>query len=161
MFYRARQFWQAIFPRINSEELNWALNKLPPTAASLFMQQSLTEQRHAIDVAYDLWLTHAEYPNLIIAALLHDCGKSRYPLNVWERIYIVLLQRAPLKARERLLQSRPLFSSPLRTALDHPIWGATLALELGLDDEIIALIQYHHNPRTPLGRLLYEADNRH
>lgn len=161
MIYRIRQFWQALLPKISSQELQWAFDILPAPTIPLFLGQSLTEQRHALDVTLDLWSAELNNHNLLIAALLHDCGKSKNPLKVWERIYIVLLQRAPRKTWDFLLGSYPFLSSPLRTAQDHPKWGAELALNYGLDVEIVELIQHHHFPRTWEGRQLYEADNRH
>lgn len=161
MIYRIRQFWQALNPRVSNQELQWALDILPTSAIPLFLDQSLTEQRHALDVALDLWSTAPKNHNLLIAALLHDCGKSRNTLKVWERIYIVLLQRAPRKVWNALLVAYPFLSSPLRTAQDHPTWGAELVRNKGLDREIVELIHDHHFPMTWEGRLLYEADNRH
>lgn len=160
MIYRIHQFRQALRPEIRSEELHWAFDILPPTAIQLFLRQSLAEQRHALDVALDLW-SGSRDRNLIIAALLHDCGKSMSPLNLIARIYIVVLQRAPRKTWDFLLRLSPFFSSPLRTAQEHPIWGAELTHGLGLDAEIVELILNHHSPKTQKGRLLYEADNRH
>jgi HD-like signal output (HDOD) protein len=160
MIYRIHQFYQALRPKIGSEELQWAFDLLPPPAIQLFLRQSLAEQRHALDVALDLW-SGSKDRNLIIAALLHDCGKIKSPLNLLARIYIVVLQRTPRKTWDFLLHSYPFFSSPLLTAQEHPAWGAELALELGLDSEIVELILNHHFPKTQKGRLLYVADNRH
>ena len=161
MIYRIRQFWYALRPKINSNELRWAQSILPTSAFSLFINQSMPEKRHALDVAKDLFLSHPNDPNLLIAAFLHDCGKSQNALKLWERIYIVLLQKAPRKTWSLLLRSHSVLSSPLRTAQEHPIWGAEMARNAGLNEEIVQLILNHHNPKTSEGQLLYEADNRH
>lgn len=161
MLYRIRQFRHAIFPKIKSEELQWAISLLPSCSVPLFKAQSPPEQRHALDVALDLWGSGVKTPHLLIAALLHDCGKTKYPLKVWERITIVLLQKAPQRIWNYLLHSSSLFSAPLRTAQEHPHWGAEMASEIGLDPLVVELIREHHTPSSQEGYLLSAADNRH
>jgi putative nucleotidyltransferase with HDIG domain len=161
LFYRIKQFWHALCPLIHPEELDWVQRILPVCALPLFFNQSLPERRHAIDVAMDLSLSYPEKHNLLIAALLHDCGKSQYKLKIWERIYIVLLQKASRKIWNLLLCSRPMLSCPLRTAQEHARWGAKMVQDIGLENEIVQLILYHHDPKTRDGQLLYDADNRH
>lgn len=168
MFYRVRQFYQAFFPQITSKDLLLVHSFLPEAAVPLFKSQSLADQRHALDVAFDL--KHIpnnqnlnQNRNLIIAALLHDCGKTCYPLKIWQRVYIVLCARLPKNIQEFLLDLdylRP-FSMPLRLASEHPYWGADLAYEAGLNDEVVQLIRRHHTPHSDLEKLLYWADNRH
>ncbi|HHY26850.1 MAG TPA: HD domain-containing protein [Desulfitobacterium dehalogenans] len=161
MFYRVHQFWKAIHPIIREEELEWAISLLPPHSLPLFQAQPLPEQRHALDVALDLWDSGIRDSYLLIAALLHDCGKTRYPLKVWERITIVLLQKGPRKIWNTLISSHFPISAPLRAAEAHPAWGAEMALEIGLDPHIVELIGEHHTPHSQEGYLLYLADNRH
>lgn len=160
MLYRVHQFWQALHPTIKKEELEWALSLLPACAVPLFKSQPLPEQRHALDVALDLWDSSIQDSHLLIAALLHDCGKCRHPLKVWERIFIVLLQKAPSQLWNALASSQSSISILLQTAEEHPHWGAIKALEIGLDPEIAKLIREHHNPNSEAGYLLYLADNR-
>lgn len=161
MFYRVHQFWQALHPTIKNAELEWAFSLLPAVAIPLFKAQPLPEQRHSLDVALDLWACGVRDRHLLIAALLHDCGKIRYPLKIWERSFIVLLQMAPRKVWNNLARSHSPFSVILQTAEDHPQWGAEKALEVGLDPEIVELIREHHTPHSEAGKLLYMADNRH
>jgi len=54
MIYRLRRFLRTLFPHIQDRELAWARSLLPGEAWSLFRKQSLSEQRHALDVAKDL-----------------------------------------------------------------------------------------------------------
>ncbi|MGE4273142.1 MAG: HD domain-containing protein [Desulfitobacterium sp.] len=161
MLYRVRQLYYAIYPRIKTEELEWAMSLLPPCSLPLFEGQSLPEQRHALDVALDLHTSGIQVSHLLVAALLHDCGKIKHPLKMWERIAIVLLQKLPQQIWEHIESSQSPLSLSLRTAHAHPSWGAELAQEFGLDPHIIELIREHHHPHSKEGRLLYEADNRH
>jgi putative nucleotidyltransferase with HDIG domain len=161
MLYRMRQFWQALHPVIQQKELEWAYNILPVYSLSLFTSQPLPEQRHALDVALDLWQGGVRDSQLLIAALLHDCGKTKAPLKIWERVFIVLLQKAPAKVWYLLTESDKPFLAFLHTAVKHPEWGAEMASSVGLEPEIVELIREHHSPKSEKGKLLYEADNRH
>jgi hypothetical protein len=166
MFYRVHQFIRAAFPQIDPSEITWALDNLPPEACSLFLKQSRSEQRHAIDVAHSVMkeknsLTLLNFHNLLAAALLHDCGKSKVGNRLWHRVFIVLLQKMPQPIWSRLERSHTVFATPLKTASRHAIWGGSLAQRAGLNPMICRLIHEHHSPKTELGRILEDADNAH
>jgi len=166
MFYRVHQFIRAIFPHLDSSEITWALDHLPPEAGSLFLKQSLSEQRHAVDVAQSLMdeknsLTLSDLQDLLTAALLHDCGKSRVHIHLWHRVFIVLMQQMPPSIWSRLERSHTVFATPLKTASQHANWGGDLAQKAGLKPLICRMIHEHHRPRTELGRILESADNAH
>lgn len=166
MFYRVHQFIKIIFFDIDSSEITWALDNLPPEACSLFLKQSRSEQRHALDVAQSLMkekntLTLSNFQNLLVAALLHDCGKSKVYNCLWLRVFIVLMQKMPQSIWSRLERSHTVFAKPLKTASQHAIWGADLAQRAGLNPMICLLIHEHHSPKTELGRILESADNAH
>ena len=166
MFYRVHQFIHATFPHIDSSEITWALHNLPPAARSLFLKQSLSEQSHAVDVAQSLMkeknsLTLSSFQNLLAAALLHDCGKSKVSNRLWHRVFIVLMQKMPQSIWSRFERSHTVFATPLKTSSQHAIWGANLAQRAGLNPVICLLIHEHHNPKTELGRILESADNAH
>lgn len=168
MFYRFLQFYHGLFPKISSADQQLAQSFLAGSSLFLFKKQSLADQRHALDVAIDLlqnqaYLSFPQKRILIQAALLHDCGKTRYPLKLWQRVYIVLCTKLPHKTHEflsRLDKYRSL-SLPLTLAQQHPKWGAELASQAGLTEDVIELIRTHHAPDSEIGKLLYIADNRH
>jgi HD-like signal output (HDOD) protein len=168
MFYRFQQFYRGLFPTISSEEQELAYSFLSRESLSLFNKQSLADQRHALDVATDLlqnqvYLSFPQRRILIQAALLHDCGKTCYSLKLWQRVYIVLSAKLPSPVQEfliRLEQCKSL-SMPLTLAQKHPEWGALLAAQAGLEQDVIELIRTHHSPFSEAGKLLYDADNRH
>lgn len=164
MLYRVHQFLQALVPqKLRPAEVDWIQNLLPPKAIPLFFAQTLADQRHALDVTLDLSSLppYSSSRNLLIAALLHDCGKSRHPLKIWERVYIVLAQKLPKNLWNALLHFPSFLANPLQVAENHPLWGAELAHQAGLDPEIVELIRNHHCPQSPEERLLNRVDNRH
>ncbi|KGP76917.1 phosphohydrolase [Desulfosporosinus sp. Tol-M] len=166
MFYRVHQFIKAISSKIDSSEITWALNSLPPEAGSLFLKQSRSEQRHALDVAQSIMkeqpaLSVSNYQNLLAAALLHDCGKSKIGNRLWHRVFVVLMQKMPQPIWSRLERSHTVFATPLKTASQHAILGCNLAREAGLNPVICLLIYEHHYPKTELGRILESSDNTH
>lgn len=166
MIYRILQFAHTIFPHLNRQEVKWALKHLSPKASILFLQQSLADQRHAIDVTQSI--IKAKHPiliddfkNLITAALLHDCGKSIVFIHLWERVFIVLIQITPHSLRSRIEHGLSRFSFPLKVDTRHALWGSYLAEQAGLNPEVCQLIRDHHKPRNNLGRFLEQADNKH
>lgn len=162
MFYRVKQFLQALYPRITPVELQYVQQTVPPEALPLFLSQSVAEQRHALNVVKHLaaWksLTSDEYLTLVLAALFHDCGKSWVGIKLWERVFIVLADQAPCWLKPTITRSH-LFAHPLQIASQHADWGCDLAQASGLPPLVCYLIQEHHHPTTALGRLLQKADN--
>lgn len=164
MLYRIKQFWHALFPRIRSWEQAYLKQHIPPEALPLFFRQSAADQRHALDVALQLksWnlpLSQVEYRVLQLAALFHDCGKTQKGIKLWQRVAIVVLERAPQRIRLSAEQSRS-FSLALQIAAMHADWGSEAAGKAGLPPVVCALIRDHHRPNSNLGRLLQKADNR-
>src|SRR5512144_2622625 len=93
--YRLRQFSAALFAKPAPEDLRQVEKFLSPQELALFARLQASEQAHSIEVFKSLQSgngTHAQEPDLLVAALLHDVGKCRYPLHLWERVWIVLAQ---------------------------------------------------------------------
>lgn len=168
MFYRFKQFFKSLFPSLSPLEIEWVAQTLPASAFALFRKQALPEQSHALAVTKSLMnartslnLNPKEYENLIIAALLHDCGKSLVKLHLWQKILIVLLNVSPLQVN-KYLEAKPKFLTlTLNIAHQHAQWGESLAKEAGLNQQICLLIRQHHCPQTKLGKILQEKDNKH
>lgn len=163
MFYRIRQFFQALFSKPSPSELEELQTFLPPQAYSLFLRQSLAEQRHGIDVAklirgWDLSLTRQEKINIVTAAILHDCGKSYIKIRLWHRVFIVLIDRVPRPLKLMVIKYKP-FQVPLHLSTQHARWGSHLAKKAGLSMDVCNLIYEHHHPKTALGIILQKADN--
>ena len=166
MFYRIRQLFKALFPRIRPQELSWAHSLLSDSAWRLFQKQSQPEQRHALDVAQELSglsgrFTPQQTRTLLVAALLHDCGKSRVHVKLRHRILAVLLSPWPVFLKERFASHSPTTALALDIHKEHARWGRDLAAQAGLSEAILTLILEHHDPKEALGKLLKQADSRH
>jgi HD domain len=85
--YRSRQVLHALAPRIEPDAVAYAREVLSEAEARLFFAMERRDQRHALEVAGRL-RENLDDRNVLVAALLHDCGKGGVP--VWLRILNVL-----------------------------------------------------------------------
>lgn len=171
MFYRLRQLYKALRPKIKEEELTWLRGVLTEQELSLFDKQLLIEKRHAIDVASEvlcqksdvvLNLGETAFNNLLKAAFLHDCGKSLISLRLWQRVFIVCYNYLPQRTKKSITsRQRSIFSKTIVIYHQHPCWGKHLAAKTGLNQEVQALIENHHSPNNQIEQILFEADNKH
>ncbi len=145
--YRAGQFWSALFTRPRTAELDTVRQLLTPRQFALFERMQPSEQAHAIGVMRNI-LARPEraHPDLLVAALLHDVGKARYPLRLWERV-IIVLGRAVLPRRAQAWGRRQPrgWVRPFVVAARHPAWGAEMAAEAGVSPLARSLIRRHQD----------------
>lgn len=169
LLYRTRQFWLALRASALSDEDQALVDDvLTPAQRGLFARMQLSEQHHGLRVLKMLREQGETDPDLLTAALLHDVGKSRYRLRVWERVLIVL-GRAFFPERVQRWGQIPLsrWNRAFVVAEQHPNWGARRALEAGCSPVAVNLIRHHQAESPPqsasprerrLLLLLQEAD---
>lgn len=147
--YRARQFWLALWVKPRPEQLEFARQYLTPAQFKLFQELQPSEIVHAISMCQQLKFQGHDHPDLLAAALLHDIGKVKHPLRLWERVAVVLGGRffprlaarwgtGPLKGLRR----------PFVVAAKHPVWGAEIAKGVGASPLTMAMI-WHHQDTNP------------
>lgn len=153
--YRLRQFLEALTAAPTPADLALVRTTLTPTQAALFAQLQPSEQAHAARVLREVQARcHAQgFPapaDLQTAALLHDVGKARYPLRLWERVIIVLGQtlRPEMATRWGKDTTSPPrgLRRPFVIAAQHPAWGADMAAARGASPRVAALIRRHQDP---------------
>ncbi len=142
--YRARQFWYAIQSKPDERALALAQELLPPPLLALFEQQQASEQAHCLRILTQLLEQGEDQPDLLAAALLHDAGKSRYPLRVWERVLVVLGRALfPRQAQSWGRGEARGWRRAFVVAEQHPAWGAEMASRAGASPLTTALILRH------------------
>jgi hypothetical protein len=117
----------------------------------LFSRLQPSEQIHALRVLQTIQRQGENDPDLQTAALLHDIGKARAPLKIWERVVIVL-GKAFFPARIKSWGQGPPkgWRRAFVIAEQHPAWGGELASEAGTTPLAISLIRAHQSlEKTP------------
>lgn len=147
LWYRARQFWHALIAFPAPEELAQVEEILAPAQMALFRQMHRSEQAHSLQIFLQLRARYEQQADVWVAALLHDVGKSCYPLTIWERVVIVL-GRAWFPGRVKAWgQGEPRgWKRPFVVAEQHPAWGAEMAQQAGASPLAVSLIGRHQEP---------------
>ena len=167
MLNRIRQFYAALGAKVQSQELQWVRDVLPPGLLELFYGMDSVDQRHALDVAVDAGkYAQPEVDEVLLtqAALLHDCGKQKGELSIILRAFVVLSTKlVPAKAQHYAKEGRPgTLGHALWLSYNHPQRGAEWARVAGADHKLCKLIAEHHlqpGPKSsPEHLALYRAD---
>ncbi len=151
--YRVRQFWHSLFASPLSDG-DWQVvcQRLNAQEQWLFRQYSISDQWHGYNVLRTLQAAGHQQSDLLTAALLHDVGKSRMPLAIWERVLIVLVQavlprKAMMWGRGKVMAATSIvgWKRPFIVRAKHPAWGAEMAASVGCSPLTVALIRRHQD----------------
>ena len=115
-----------------------------------------SEQAHSLRVLKELRRQGEENSDLQTAALLHDVGKIRAPLRLWERVLVVVVRTiCPncVKKWGAVGKYDSLEGLGWRRAFvvaeKHPAWGADLVSQRGGSDLAVALVARHQEQLPP------------
>lgn len=144
--YRLSQFWRMLPGRSAHVDRQEVRRFLGAPLTELFERMHPAEQAHSMRVYGALREQGETDPDLLAAALLHDAGKSRRPLRLFERVLIVLMRAAaPGFVRRWGGGSQPAggLRGAFQTAEQHPAWGAEMAAGAGASPQTCELIRRH------------------
>ena len=158
--YRVWQFWKTLTEKLSSqawEEVRLILN---PSQLALFKHMTTADQAHgyrvmkAIQTACHVKpeLQAMDFPSedLHVAALLHDVGKSRYPIRIWERPLPVVANCLFPEWMNVSGEDAPHgWRRPLVVARKHPAWGAEMSAQAGASPLTVWLIRHHQTENPP------------
>ena len=167
--YRIRQGLRAVFAFSREVELPLAAEYLTPEHMALFQQMRRSEQLHSLNVLRDVLAQGSIPHDLAVAALLHDVGKSRYPMGTWQKTMAVLVRAISPRLFEQWSKGNPanLWKRPFVVYVDHAKWSAQLIADAGASENAIWLVAHHqesadqwdNHSLVSLLRRLQEADN--
>jgi hypothetical protein len=155
--YRVRQFHNTLTSRPSPNDLALVRTTLTSGQFELFTKLQPSEQAHAIRVLERVLekcqaKEIAPPDDLLVAALLHDVGKIRYPMRTWERVLIVLGKAMLPEYTKHWTNHSPRgWARPFVVAAYHPDWGADLAAEQGTSPRAVALILRHQDKISEQG----------
>lgn len=142
--YRLKQGLRALFAFTATADYALAEQYLSPELLRLFCQMRHSEQLHSLHVLRAVLAQGTTPADLAVAALLHDVGKSRYPLMLWQKTLPVLV---PAFLREQWGQGdgrNPLLR-PFAVYAQHPAWGADMIASAGATEAAIWLVAHHQD----------------
>jgi hypothetical protein len=130
---------------------------LTPGELGLFDAMPAADRRHGLDVVRSLRAAGAgEDRDLLVAALLHDCGKGPR-VRLLHRVAWSLGQRYGAWIW-RVAGALPTFRFGLARLREHAAISAGLARDAGCGERVVALIRNQEAPIDDAGRLLLAAD---
>ena len=145
---RLKQGIRALLAFTRGVDYDFAAQYLTEEQMVLFKKMSHTEQLHSVNVLRHVLKHNDSVPHdLALGALMHDVGKSRYHLAVWQKTISVLLKRfAPKLAQDLSLEEKLTFwRAPFVVRRYHPQWSATLLAQTNASERAIWLARHHQD----------------
>lgn len=167
MIQRVKQFYLAITARITPADREWVQENLPDKARELFYAMHPADQYHVLNVARTAMALWEKEPTgdkklLLRSALLHDVGKMRGDMDVFGKVWAVLLKHfLPALAQKLSLKGTGYFGHIMYISYHHAQIGAEKLQHIGMVQEA-EIVRYHHAPpkenEPPELKLLRAAD---
>lgn len=154
---KARQAFRHVFGRVSDSERAELESTLTMAQLALFESMHRADQRHGLDVRDTLRGEGHDDPELLLAALLHDCSKGP-GVRLPHRVAWSLGERYGERVLDAFTRV-PGFRVAFERLRHHDHESADLALEAGCSERTAELIRHQADPVDPeAGLALQLAD---
>ena len=153
---KIRRTWNYLRPKVSAADRAGLAGWLTPGQLSLYDAQPAGDRRHGLDVVASLRSAGTVDPDLLVAGLLHDCGKGRHVRFPHRVVWSLGLRYGTWITR--FFRPWPTFGTGLAGLRDHATRSAELAAEAGCSPRAVELIMNQEASTDDAGRLLLAAD---
>lgn len=150
--YRLWQMWLNLTVKepLNEAERADIATALSASEQTLFFRFTPRDQHHSYLVYQTLKAAGHSHHQLLIAALLHDIGKTKVPITIWDRTFPVVVELVVPKLAARWGGGEPTgWRKSFCIRHQHAAWGAEMAQNAGTHPLAISLIARHQDKLTP------------
>ena len=162
---RLQQGIRALTAGLRPVDAALAASVLSPAEQALFARLRRSEQIHSLNVLRAIQASGEDDPDLLVAALLHDVGKTLASFILPERVLVVLVRKLAPALYDRWGRAGPEggpprgWRRPFAISQCHPAWSARLMAESGCSPRAVELARRHQEvlsapPRDETERLL-------
>ncbi len=146
--YRLRQGARALLAFSHPVDLELAREHLSPALFALFERLQRSEQAHSLNVLRSVLAQGDTPPELAAAALLHDCGKVRWRLRIWQKTLAVLVRKGAPALFQRWSRgdARNFWVRPFVVSEQHAAWSGELLAAAGAPEAVVWLGTHHADP---------------
>ena len=155
---RMQQGIRALFAFATEVDYELAERYLDPEQMALFRSMAKSEQLHSLNVLNDVLVQSEQTSHdLAVAALLHDSGKSRKHLAVWQKTISVLVSKFLPRLDDSLSMDGDLsfWRAPFIVRRHHPKWSGELLSQMNSSDCAIWLVTHHADSADTWGEHPY------
>ncbi|MCY3832280.1 MAG: HD domain-containing protein [Chloroflexi bacterium] len=145
---RVSQGLSALLAFASAPEFDLARRHLSSCEFAAFRKLSRAEQLHSLAVLRQALKSEAAASKeLVAAALLHDVGKARHPLALWQKTLAVLLDALAPAFCSKLSEAEEIrfWRAPFIVRRRHPRWGGEILRRCNSSAAVIWLVEHHQD----------------